>query len=72
MIKHIDNEHVSTLSHCKQKVKVVNEKYGQVHYKKPHPWKPNCFTTRDSYEITMQLNYNCFLKYNYSYFKNSY
>ncbi len=33
MIKHVDNEHVSTLSHYKQKVKVVNEKNGQVHYK---------------------------------------
>ncbi len=33
MIKHIDNEHVSTLSHYKQKVKVVNEKYGQLHCK---------------------------------------
>jgi hypothetical protein len=62
MIKHINNEHVSTLSHYKQKVKVVNEKYGQVHNKKSHPWKPNCFTNRDSYETTMQLNYNYLLK----------
>jgi hypothetical protein len=62
MIKHIDNEHVFTLSHYKQKVKIVNEKYGQVHYKKSRPRKPNYFTIRDSYEGTMQLNYNYFLK----------
>ncbi len=29
MIKHVDNEHVSTLSHYKQKVKVVNKIMGK-------------------------------------------
>ncbi len=33
-----------------------------IHYEKSHSWKPHYLATRDSYEITMQLNYNYLLK----------
>jgi hypothetical protein len=34
----------------------------KLHYEKSHPWKFHCLATKNSYEITMQLNHNYLLE----------